>query len=118
MFIQREIQSFANAFRGLGLVLMERHMRFHFIMFLGAVALGRIFQITTMEWIAIFLTGALVIVAECLNSALERLCNHLHPERHLAIRRVKDIAAGGVLFAAMVALVIGVMIFLPYVWKN
>jgi diacylglycerol kinase len=118
MIIQKEIQSFFNAFRGLGLVLMERHMRFHFIMFLGAVALGRVFQITPMEWIAIFLTGALVIVAECLNSALERLCNHLHPERHTAIGRVKDVAAGGVLFAAMVAFIVGLMIFLPYVWKN
>ncbi len=118
MFIRKEIQSFVNAFRGLGLVLMERHMRFHFIMFLGASALGQVFQISTMEWIAIFLTGTLVIVAECINSALERLCNHMHPERHPAIGRVKDIAAGGVLFAAIVAFVVGVMIFLPYVWKN
>lgn len=107
-----------NAFKGLGHVLMETHMRFHFIMFLGACALGKILKIEPWEWIGIFLSAGLVVVAEIINSAIERLCDHLHPDLHPAIGRVKGITAGAVLFAVGIALVVGGLVFLPKIFFN
>jgi len=48
-----------------------------------------------------------VLAAEMLNTALERLADHLHPEQHPHVRIVKDCAAGGVLLASLAALVVG-----------
>jgi diacylglycerol kinase (ATP) len=38
----------------------------------------------------------LLLAAEFLNTAIERLCNHVHPERHEAIKVTKDLASAGV----------------------
>lgn len=59
-------------------------------------------------WALGTLAIGLVIVAELVNTALETLSDHLHPERHPEIRAVKDIAAGAVLVATMVALAVAV----------
>jgi diacylglycerol kinase (ATP) len=55
-------------------------------------------------WWAVLLAGAVVIAAELLNSAFERLADQLHPEVHPGIRIAKDCAAAGVLVAALGAL--------------
>ena len=58
-------------------------------------------------WWALFvLATALVIGAEVLNSAIERLCDLVEPEQSEAIRDIKDIAAGAVMVTAVAALLI------------
>lgn len=59
-------------------------------------------------WALLALAAGLVLVAELLNSALETLIDHLHPEAHPVIGAAKDIAAGAVLLASVIALVVGV----------
>ncbi len=58
-------------------------------------------------WAVAGLAAALVLAAELVNSALEALIDHLHPETHPGIKRVKDIAAGSVLVASLGALWVG-----------
>lgn len=58
-------------------------------------------------WAIIFLTVALVLAMELMNSAFEALIDHLHPERHPEIGIIKDIAAGGVLIASIGAVAVG-----------
>lgn len=55
-------------------------------------------------WAIVGLTVAFVLATEIVNTALERLADHLHPEQHPAIKAVKDCAAGAVLVAAAAAL--------------
>ncbi len=55
-------------------------------------------------WAVAGLAATLVLAAELVNSALEALIDHLHPESHPGIKRVKDIAAGSVLVASLGAL--------------
>ncbi len=52
-------------------------------------------------------------IAEAFNTALEALADAVHPERHEGVGRAKDVAAGGVLVAAIAAAVIGAAIFGP-----
>ena len=55
-------------------------------------------------WAIGALTIAFVLAAEVLNTAIEALADHLHPEQHPAIKSVKDCAAGAVLVASVAAL--------------
>lgn len=95
------------------LVRSERNFQIHIVVLSIVCGLGVFFSIEQMEWIAVFLISALVLLAEGLNTAFEKLCDHLHPEIHYNIRKIKDIAAGSVLLTSIFALIIGVLIFLP-----
>ncbi len=63
-------------------------------------------------WALAGLAAALVLAAELVNSAFEVLTDHLHPETHPEIKRVKDIAAGSVLVAGLGALWVGGLMLL------
>ncbi|HUU24999.1 MAG TPA: diacylglycerol kinase [Methyloceanibacter sp.] len=62
------------------------------------IALPVSFFVATNVWIWVALMGSLILLlaAEFLNTAIERLCNHLHPEKHDAIKVTKDLASAGV----------------------
>lgn len=66
--------------------------------FLIVVALPVSFFVATSMWTWVALMGSLILLlaAEFLNTAIERLCNHLHPEKHQAIKVTKDLASAGV----------------------
>ena len=76
---------------------------------------GFCFGITRNEWIAIILCFGVVLAAEGFNTAIERLVNLVSPERNPIAGDVKDIAAGSVLICAIVAAIVGIIIFMPYV---
>lgn len=69
------------------------------------VALPASFLIATDLWTWVALIGSLLLLlaVEFLNTAIERLCNHLHPEKHEAIKVTKDLASAGVFFAIALA---------------
>jgi diacylglycerol kinase (ATP) len=58
-------------------------------------------------WAIVALVVTLVFALELVNSAFERLIDHLHPELHPEIRSVKDMAAGGVLLLSLGAVLVG-----------
>ncbi len=67
-------------------------------------------------WTWVALVGSLLFVLsiEFLNTAIERLCNHIQPERHEAIRITKDLASAGVFFA----LVLGALVWIAALWSR
>jgi diacylglycerol kinase (ATP) len=54
-------------------------------------------------WVALIASLLLVLAIEFLNTAIERLCNHIQPEKHDAIRITKDLGSAGVFFALALA---------------
>jgi diacylglycerol kinase len=48
------------------------------------------------------------------NTVIEKIMDHLSPEYHPAVKWIKDVAAGAVLVAAVIALITGCIIFIPY----
>lgn len=74
---------------------------------------GFIFQISTTEWILQLLAIGLVMTAEALNTAIEKLTDYIQPEYDKKIGFIKDIAAGAPAIAAIIAVIIGVLIYLP-----
>jgi undecaprenol kinase/diacylglycerol kinase (ATP) len=112
--MKREWKSFANAFQGIILVIKEeRHFRFHLLAVAVISMAGWYFKISFAEWITVFLCFGLVLLAEALNSAIEALADAVTLEQHPQIKKAKDIAAGAVLIAALIACVIGGIIFFP-----
>jgi diacylglycerol kinase (ATP) len=65
-------------------------------------------------WIALVGSLLLVLSIEFLNTAIERLCNHIQPERHEAIRITKDLASAGVFFA----LTLGALVWIAALWDR
>lgn len=111
---KKKLIGFSFAWNGLvEVVKTERNFQIHLIcMFLTIIA-GIYFQLIMIEWALIFLVSGLVLVTEMINSAIEQMIDYFKPEIHPAAKIIKDISAGAVLLAAMVAVVIGVFIFVP-----
>ncbi|MCU0376301.1 MAG: diacylglycerol kinase family protein [Chitinophagaceae bacterium] len=80
------------------------------------VVAGGILGISAQEWLWVLLCIGLVTGLEMVNTAIETLSNRLHPDKHLDIKIVKDVAAGAVLWASCISVVIGVIIFGPRLW--
>ena len=105
--------AFRNAFVGIGDFLRERNSRIHLLAGVAAVALAAALRISGVEWAVIVLTIALVLTAEALNCAIERVVDLASPGRHELARQAKDLAAGAVLIASIAACVIGAIVFVP-----
>jgi diacylglycerol kinase len=115
-WIKGRAQSFAHAGRGFYLLcLTQWNFRIHLITGLGAICLACYFRLSAVEWLVLIAAIALVLTAEALNTALERMVDLLEPERHPVARDAKDLAAAGVLMASLLALIVGVILFGPRV---
>lgn len=77
------------------------------------IVAGIYFDITMTEWLFQTLAIGLVLSIEGLNTAVEKIADFIHPNYHEKIGFIKDIAAGAVFFAAMTAIAIGLMIYVP-----
>ena len=112
--LRARIASFRNAWKGLSVFVRQEHNAWiHLSMTVLVILAGVLFRISTYEWIAVVFAIGLVISAEAINSAIERLADVVQPNRDERIRDVKDICAGAVLVCAMTAFVIGLIVFLP-----
>jgi len=74
---------------------------------------GFYFDISREEWMMQILAFGLVLGIESLNTAVEKVADFIHPEYHEKIGFIKDIAAGAVMFAAMAAIAVGLLIYVP-----
>ncbi len=110
-------KSLLAAFRGIRIVRQERNVRIHFIVIALVTIAGLIFKINLTKWMIILILFALVISAEMLNSAIERLTDLVEPEKSYKVKDLKDIAAGAVLFSSIVSVIIGIIIFATEILK-
>ena len=107
--------SFGFAFKGLAtLIRTQPNARIHLLATLVVVVAGCIFPLQTHEWLWLIGAMAGVWIAEALNTALEFLTDLVSPDHHPLAGHAKDVAAGAVLLAAITAVVIGLIIFVPH----
>lgn len=112
--MRRLINAFGFAFSGLKTVFLEgRNFQLQLGVFILLLFAAFWFHCSVIEWMFLLIVSAIVFVAEMLNSALELLCDHVTPDKHFAIKRVKDIAAGAALVASLFAVIIGLLVFIP-----
>ncbi|WP_126972954.1 diacylglycerol kinase family protein [Gynurincola endophyticus] len=94
-------------------LLRERNARFHLLSTILVVSAGMYFQLAATEWLFILSAITAVWVTEMINTAIEKICDHVTQEKNPAIKVIKDVAAGSVLIAAVYALITGAIIFIP-----
>jgi diacylglycerol kinase (ATP) len=112
--LNARIRSFANAFSGIGTMFRGEHnFRIHIFVFFLVIIAGIFLRITPMKWIMIFIVSGMVLTAECFNTAIEYLADEVSPEYNDRIKKIKDIAAAGVLITAIAAALTGLIIFVP-----
>lgn len=117
MKILKMVKSFLYAFKGiLELIKSENNAKFHLLGTFLVIIAGFVAKLAKWEWLVIIVIIALVWSAEAFNSAIENLCDLIMPEKNVEIGKVKDLAAAGVLFIAIAALIIASVIFLPKVF--
>ena len=85
----------------------ERSFRTHVLFAALALIALIVLRPDFIWWAIIGFVAALVLCAELLNSAIEELIDHLHPDMHERVKAIKDMAAGAVLVAAFAALWVG-----------
>ena len=113
-FIKERIASFGYAFEGIFEVIRSQaNFKIHFLAAFLAICAGFYFSIATTEWCLIIGAIAAVLSAETFNTAIEHLTNLVSPDYHILAKKTKDAAAGAVLFMAIGAAIIGLLIFLP-----
>jgi diacylglycerol kinase len=113
MFV-KFLRSFVNGFAGMAHVAWsEMNMRIHLAAAAAVVVAGFVLALAAWEWVAVLFCIGLVLSAECMNTALERLADRVAPDWHQLIKEAKDCASGAVLVLALTSAVVGGIIFLP-----
>ena len=102
------------ALRGVWLLITTEHsVMVQFAIAVLMTIIGFVMHLSTVEWMFQFLAIGLVLVAESLNTGIEKLSDFIHPDYHKQIGFIKDISAGAATFAAIIAVIIGLLIYLP-----
>lgn len=110
------LKSFSYAGDGFRALFRTEHNAWiHFAFTLAALVAGIVLRISREEWLALIIAFGLVWMAEIFNTCLEKVMDFLTEERHPQIKIIKDLAAAAVLTAAIVAFVVGLIIFIPKV---
>ncbi len=113
-FLIGRLKSLKFAVRGAWLLITTEHsIMVQFSLGILITILGFFMNISANEWMFQSLAIGMVLVAESLNTGIEKLCDFVHPDFHKKIGFIKDISAGAATFAAIIAVVIGMIIYLP-----
>lgn len=108
--------SFKNAFIGLvWAVHVHPNFRVHFVLAACALALGIFLGISLVEMTIIVFTVLLVITTEMINTSVEAMTDLITKEWRQDAKTAKDVSAGMTLVAAMGAVIVGVLIFIPHI---
>ncbi len=94
----------------------ERNFRIHLFITALVLTIGFLVELNWLEWCIVIFAIGFVLVTEVTNSAIEKMIDYLNPAIHPSAKIIKDMAAGAVLIAAIIAALIGLIIFLPKIY--
>lgn len=113
-FIIERLRSIKFLLRGIGfLIKTESSIKVQLCAAIIVTIAGFYFEISTTEWLFQILIIGLVLVAETLNTGIEKLADFVHPDYHKKIGFIKDVSAGSAGIAAIISLIIAGIIYIP-----
>nr|WP_263325689.1 diacylglycerol kinase family protein [Neobacillus sp. Marseille-Q6967] len=114
----RLLKSFTFAIEGIKTAIKtERNMRIHLCISIIVIGLSFFFSIRNVEWILVLIIIGGMFALELMNTAIERLVDLVTKEFHPLAKQAKDLAAGAVFVYAILAVIAGFIIFIPYITK-
>lgn len=106
-FLAARLRSIGCALKGIAILIRTQpNAQLHLAATLGAIAVGFLLRLERWEWVAILLCIGLVWAAEALNTAIEFLADEVDTSHRPGIGKAKDVAAAGVLIAAVISILI------------
>ena len=110
-------KSFSYAIAGIiACVRQERNMKIHLTAAVLVTAAGTLLRISVTEWMVCLILFGLILSLEMVNTALETVVDLVTQEQKPLAKKAKDAAAGAVLVSAVMAAIIGLIIFLPKIF--
>ncbi len=114
LFLGKRLKGCKYAIKGAWMLLKnEASIQVQAIIAIGVTIAGFYYNISPVEWMFQVFAIGLVMSIEGLNTAAEEIADFIHPEYHKKIGYIKDVAAGAVFFAAIVAAIIACLIYIP-----
>jgi diacylglycerol kinase len=111
-------KSLSYATRGLGYVLRnEKNFQNELAIGILVVLAMAYYQVTRAEMVALVMVIMAVLIMEVFNTIMERVVDILKPRVHPYARLIKDLMAAGVLLTSILAIIIGLIIFIPHILK-
>ncbi|CAM4408745.1 diacylglycerol kinase [Zobellia nedashkovskayae] len=116
-FALNRIKSVGFALRGaLLLIKTEASIKIQVFLAIVVTIAGFYYEISTTEWIFQIFAVSLVVGIEGANTAIEKICDFIHPEFDERIGFIKDVAAGAVMLVSIGATIVGCIIYLPKIF--
>ncbi|MBU2946251.1 diacylglycerol kinase [Zobellia uliginosa] len=116
-FAVNRIKSVGFAMRGaLLLIRTEASIKIQVFLAIVVTIAGFYYEISATEWILQIFAVSLVMGIEGANTAIEKICDFIHPEFDARIGFIKDVAAGAVMLVSIGATIIGCIIYLPKIF--
>lgn len=110
--------SLKNAFKGfLRTAREERNLQIHLLATVLVLGAALFFQVKIWEWIVLLLVCGSIIILELMNTIFEKVVDFMSPKMSGYVKTVKDMMAATVLIAAIGSIIIGILIFGPYLLK-
>jgi diacylglycerol kinase len=116
--ISARLKSFRYAVQGfLYIIQYEHNARIHLFISGVVLIMGFLLHIRRLEWVLVLLCMGFVLTAEMINTTIEKLSDIVSPHKNDQIRVIKDISAAVVLLSSFIAMLAGLIIFVPYLWQ-
>jgi diacylglycerol kinase (ATP) len=114
--IKARLRSFGFAFEGISAFFRTQHNALvHACATVVVIPFAAYYNISAAKWMALLIAIALVWMAELLNTAIEKVCDLVSPQKSAEVKFIKDVAAAAVLVASILAFLIGLLIFIPQI---
>ncbi|MDO6516923.1 diacylglycerol kinase (ATP) [Zobellia uliginosa] len=116
-FVVNRIKSVGFALRGaLLLIRTEASIKIQVCLAIAVTIAGFYFNISPTEWMFQIFAVSLVVGIEGANTAIEKICDFIHPDFDKRIGFIKDISAGAVMLVSIGAIIIGCIIYIPKIF--
>lgn len=116
--LKRFMRSLRHASSGLRHAMREQNFQLELLAAVTAVTAAVYFRVGAWQTAVLSLVVLLVLVLEMINTIFERVIDILVPRQHPYAKVIKDMMAGAVLLACIGSVLIGIIIFLPYMWTD
>lgn len=115
--MDRLIRRFINTFNGcIALFKKDTNFLIHLIIALIVIIISFVTGITRVEWLFIISAIMIVFITEAINTSIETAVDLVTRKRHPLAKIAKDVSAFAVLLASIYAVIIGLIVFIPYLF--
>ena len=107
------LQSFNHSLDGLWhCISTQRNFRFHLVAAITVFIVGLMYRLSLNQFVVLIFTVGFVVICEMINTAIESTVDMSCAEYNKYAKIAKDVSSGAVLFSAMMAVIVALLIFL------